>query len=65
MAEREVEIFETFSFPEAYSFWASIIIRTLSWVVAVEGGIPRMSVLKEGAWRGFILYVLVVEMTLS
>lgn len=54
MAGREVEMFETFSFPLEYSFWASIITRTLSSVVAVEGGIPRISVLKEGAWRGFI-----------
>lgn len=58
MAGREVEIFEIFSFPSAYSFWASIINRTLSEGEAVEGGIPRMSVLKEGAVRGFILMVI-------
>lgn len=49
MAGREVEILETFSFPLLYSFCASIIMRTLSEGEAVEGGIPRISVLKEGA----------------
>lgn len=48
MALREVDRFETFSFPVAYSFWASIITSTESEVDAVDGGIPRMSVLKEG-----------------
>lgn len=53
MAGRDVAMFETFSFPLAYSFWASIITRTLSEGEAVEGGIPTMF-LKEGAVSGFI-----------
>jgi hypothetical protein len=48
IALRDVATLETLSFPCAYSFCASIITKTESEVDAVEGGIPRISVLNDG-----------------
>ena len=51
MTLREDAILETLSLPSAYSFCASMMMRTLSLGEAAELGAPRMSCRKERGWE--------------
>ena len=51
IALRDVATLETLSLPSSYSFWASMMMRTLSLGEAVELGWPRMSCRKHRGWE--------------